>query len=171
MSARAAWRLETLGFSHVYRYTPGKADWAANGLPTEGKAADRPQAGDIARKDVPTCGLTERVANARDRAHAAGWDLCLVVDGNGVVLGRLRDEAFAAPPQENVENVMESGPTTIRPDVLIDSIRSRLSERNIENVLVTTSDGVLIGVLYREDAERQVDAGGTDDEEACLCGP
>lgn len=36
MSARAAWRLEQLGFERVFRYTPGKADWAAAGLPMEG---------------------------------------------------------------------------------------------------------------------------------------
>src|SRR5437773_6189207 len=27
LSARAAWRLESMGFQEVYRYTPGKADW------------------------------------------------------------------------------------------------------------------------------------------------
>ena len=29
LSARAAWRLESMGFQEVYRYTPGKADWLA----------------------------------------------------------------------------------------------------------------------------------------------
>jgi hypothetical protein len=32
MSARAAWRLEGLGFPQVRRYTPGKMDWLAGGL-------------------------------------------------------------------------------------------------------------------------------------------
>src|SRR6059036_3067934 len=36
LSARAAWRLETMGFQEVYRYTPGKADWLAAGWETEG---------------------------------------------------------------------------------------------------------------------------------------
>jgi hypothetical protein len=35
----AAWRLESLGFAQVYRYTPGKADWLANELPVEGQQA------------------------------------------------------------------------------------------------------------------------------------
>lgn len=39
MSPRAACRLETLGFHHVYDYMPGMADWLARGLPREG---DRP---------------------------------------------------------------------------------------------------------------------------------
>ena len=33
LSARAAWWLESLGFAQVLRYTAGKADWAAYGLP------------------------------------------------------------------------------------------------------------------------------------------
>jgi hypothetical protein len=42
MSARAAWRLEELGFRQVYDYVPSKIDWFANGLPREGKAAEIP---------------------------------------------------------------------------------------------------------------------------------
>ena len=34
MSDRAAWRLESLGFTRVYRYTPGKDGWLAMGLPS-----------------------------------------------------------------------------------------------------------------------------------------
>jgi len=37
LSARAAWRLETMGFQEVYRYTPGKADWLAAGFETNNK--------------------------------------------------------------------------------------------------------------------------------------
>ena len=51
MSARAAWRLESLGFSQVYRYTPGKMDWLARGLPREGAAAAVIQADDLVRQD------------------------------------------------------------------------------------------------------------------------
>src|SRR5207249_889428 len=38
MSPRAAWRLESLGFTEVYEYSAGKSDWGAYGLPLEGKA-------------------------------------------------------------------------------------------------------------------------------------
>ncbi|MFF5019711.1 rhodanese-like domain-containing protein [Streptomyces sp. NPDC001165] len=40
MSPRAAAQLEQLGFRQVYDYVPGKADWLAAGLPTEGPAAE-----------------------------------------------------------------------------------------------------------------------------------
>src|SRR6476660_1393435 len=43
LSARAAWRLESMGFQEVYRYTPGKEDWIAAGFETEGTNTDRPR--------------------------------------------------------------------------------------------------------------------------------
>ncbi len=90
MSARAAWRLETLGFTEVYDYAPSKADWMAWGLPREGRSASVPTVGEVARRDVPTCALADTVGAARDRARAAGSDLCEVVTSGGVVLGLLR---------------------------------------------------------------------------------
>jgi hypothetical protein len=90
MSPRAAWRLESLGFTQVFEYVAGKADWFAFGLPSEGRDANTPRVGQIACRDVPTCTLRERVGEIRDRVEAAGWDECLVVNDQTVVLGRLR---------------------------------------------------------------------------------
>jgi hypothetical protein len=61
MSRRAAWRLENMGFRDIHDYVDSKLDWMAAGLPTEGTNAQRPRAGEVARKDVPTCGLKENV--------------------------------------------------------------------------------------------------------------
>jgi rhodanese-related sulfurtransferase len=36
LSVQAAWRLERIGFSDVYDYVAGKADWRSAGLPLEG---------------------------------------------------------------------------------------------------------------------------------------
>src|SRR5258707_1198299 len=55
MSARAAWRLETLGVEQVFRYAPGKEDWMAAGLPIVGSRASIPRVGSVARRDVPKC--------------------------------------------------------------------------------------------------------------------
>ena len=65
MSPRAAWRLESLGFGDVYDYVAGKLDWMAAGLPTDGTNAQHPRAGDVARKDVPTAQLDERLGDVR----------------------------------------------------------------------------------------------------------
>ncbi len=48
MSPRAAWRLESLGFTKVFDYVAGKADWSASGLPMEGKLANYCRAGSVA---------------------------------------------------------------------------------------------------------------------------
>src|SRR5262249_35133124 len=52
LSARAAWRLESMGFQEVYRYTPGKADWLAAGWETEGSAGKPPRIKQFLQKDV-----------------------------------------------------------------------------------------------------------------------
>ncbi len=56
MSPRAAWRLEHLGFEEVYDYVPGKADWVAAGLPTDGSGERTARVVDVIDRSVPTCG-------------------------------------------------------------------------------------------------------------------
>jgi predicted transcriptional regulator len=164
MSSRAAWRLETLGFAQVYRYEPGKSDWLANGLPVEGKRASVPRAGDVARRDVPMCRLGEHVGDVRDHMRAAAWDTCLVVTDGNVVLGRLRKAQLASDAAAVVDDVMELGPTTIRPDELLESLVPRLKERRVGTTIVTVPSGQLVGILFSDDAERRLEefkAGGS----------
>src|SRR5258708_11918772 len=117
MSPRAAWRLESLGFAEVYDYAAGKADWLAWGLPREGRAAQVPTVGEVARRDVTTCGLADRVTDAKARAQAAGFEACVVVNERRVVLGLLRSQELDADPDAVAEQVMRAGPTTYRPNV------------------------------------------------------
>jgi len=154
MSPRAAWRLESLGFTQVFEYVAGKADWLASGLPIEGKLANYCRAGSVARADVPTCRLTDRVADALEQVQASDHCVCVVTNDQGVVLGRLGERALLTDPEGLVEQVMESGPTTTRPDDPLESITERLRGRGVDSILVTTPDGRLVGILYLEDAER-----------------
>ena len=154
MSPRAAWRLESLGFTQVFEYVAGKANWLAFGLPTEGRDADTPRAGQIARRDVPTCSLRERVGEIRDRVAAAGWDECLVVNDQRVVLGRLRGSALEAPVETMSDAIMEPGPTTTRPDEPLSKLVPRLRNKHVERIIVTTPDGRLVGIAERRAAER-----------------
>lgn len=149
MSPRAAWRLDSLGFQQVYDYVAGEADWFASGLPREGRDASIPRVGDVARRDVPVCQLDDRVGDVRERVHAAGWDICVVVNCERVVLGRLRGAALLAPAAQPVEAVMEAGPTTIRPDMRLTEMAERMRQKNTVSVIVTTSDGRLVGLLER----------------------
>src|ERR1700686_53229 len=117
MSPRAASRLETLGFTEVYDYVDGKLDWMAAGLPTEGTNALQPRAGDTARKDVPTCGLKDRLADVRERVVAQGWDSVVVVTEDRVVIGLLRSKELAKDGEQLIDQAMRPGPSTFRPYV------------------------------------------------------
>ncbi len=158
MSPRAAWRLETLGFRSVYDYGGGKQNWLSAGLPTEGEDAREPRAGAVARADVPVCSLDESVGEAAERVREIGWDRCVVVNEERVVLGLLREKDLASSdPEASVEGVMRNGPATFRPDEPVGKLAKRMREREASAVVVTTSDGRLVGLLYREDAERLAD--------------
>ena len=176
MSPRVAWRLETLGFTNVYDYVAGKADWFAAGLPREGELTSIPRTGDVARRDDVTCRPTDRISDVIDRVRAAGNETCIVTTDGGVVLGRVRTDRLDGGSQEPVEEVMELGPTTTRADTTLEAILKRLNARNVESILVATSDGRLVGTLYRSDAEARLQEGRvekaeqpTDEENCCCC--
>ena len=137
----------------MYDYVAGKLDWLAAGLPTEGTNASRARAGDVARRDVPTCRLEEPIRAVRERATAAGWDACVVVNHERVVLGLLRAEELRKGHEERVERVMRPGPSTFRPHMSIDEIAKFMVTHDLPNCPITTSDGRLVGLLRREDLE------------------
>ena len=154
MSPRAACRLEALGFSDVYDYVGGKADWLAHGLPVEGSGSRAPRAGEVARDDVATVALGERLESARERIATSPYGFGLVASEKGVVLGRLRMSAIEGAGDGVVEAAMEPGPSTIRPDVDAGELRARLEQRDLRTAVVTTPDGVLVGIFNRADVER-----------------
>jgi len=155
MSPRAAWRLESLGFAKVYDYVAGKLDWMAAGLPTEGTNAQRPRAGQVARADVPTCGLGEGLGAVRDRVRGQGWDAVVVVNDERVVLGLLRSKELAQDSGLTIEQAMRPGPSTFRPFVAIAEMARFMTEHDLDSSPITTSDGRLVGLLLRSDAVRE----------------
>jgi len=157
MSARAAWRLEQLGFEEVYDYVGSKSDWFACGMPREGKSAEVPWAGDLARDDVPTCSPHEGIGKLRDQVLVGGYDFCVVVNEQRIVFGLLRGDALAKDPTSSAEEVMELGPKTILPSKPIEELLAARSSQGVKNWLVATSHGVLLGALSRDLAERALE--------------
>jgi rhodanese-related sulfurtransferase/CBS domain-containing protein len=157
LSPRAAWRLESMGFTEVYDYADGKLDWMGAGLPTEGANAARPRAGDVARTDVPTCGMDERAEDVRERVRSQGWDACVVVNEERVVLGLLRSAELASGSGPLIRHAMRPGPSTFRPSVGIEEMVRFMTEHDLVSSPVTTSDGRLVGLLLREDAVKAAD--------------
>jgi predicted transcriptional regulator len=135
----------------------GKLDWLAAGLPTKGTNAERPRAGTVARGDVPTCRLDEPVGEVRERVRAAGWDACVAVNDERVVLGLLREAELDRDGGEPIERVMRPGPSTFRPHVPIVEMARFMVAHDLPTSPITSSDGRLIGVLRREDAVQAAD--------------
>ena len=135
----------------MYDYEAGILDWTGAGLPTEGTSAQRPRLADVTRRDVPTCALGERLGDVRDRAAAAGWDACVVVSPERVVLGLLRAKELDADPDLTAERAMRSGPSTYRPSVSVAEMRRIMADRDLDSSPVTTSDGRLVGLVRRQD--------------------
>src|SRR5919197_3454342 len=131
MSPRAACRLETLGFADVYDYVAGKQEWLAYGLPTEGERSAVLTAGDIARKDVVTCGLSDRIGHVRENARRSDYGFALVVSATGVLLGQLRRAALEGNADATAERAMEAGPSTVRPDADLAALVERLRTRDL----------------------------------------
>ena len=151
MSPRAACRLDTLGFEHVYDYLTGKFDWFARGLPREGDKADEPRAVDFAGQDVVACRLHDPVGEIRQRVEASPYGFALVVSADGVLLGRLRKTALDGDPQAVADTVMEPGPSTVRADTAPAPLRERLERSDLHFAVITDPDGRLLGVVLRED--------------------
>lgn len=134
----------------VFDYVAGKLDWLANDLPTEGELAGMPKLGDLANRHVSTCFPEEDAGGVLDKMKQDGRDLCVVVDKERVVLGIVKNEA-TKNSQQSVDQVMEPGPSTFRPYVAVKELADQIAGKNIAAVLVTTSDGRLIGSLRAED--------------------
>jgi CBS domain-containing protein len=152
MSPRAACRLTQLGFAPVYDYTLGKVDWIAAGLPTVRAGQPGRRVVDAVRRDVPTCAPGTPAGAALQQARARGWDRCVVVAGQGIVVGILRAGRISATEQAPAAEVMQPGPATVRAHEDLAATRQRMNQRHVARLLVTTPDGSLIGVVEAADS-------------------
>jgi CBS domain-containing protein len=143
-----------MGFEQVYDYKQGKRDWGSFGLPREGTITKEPSAGELARRDVPTCSLEDDLREVCERVRKSGWDTCFVVNEEHVVLGRLGRGAIGSGDARTVEEAMTEGPSTARPGIGASALLERMKKRNLTSFPVTTSDGRLVGLALRADVER-----------------
>jgi len=143
-----------MGFTEVYDYEHGKRDWGSFGLPREGTVTHEPTAGDVARRDVPTCALEDDLGAVRERVRAAGWDTCIVVNETSVVLGRLGRSALRGDDEASVEDAVTEGPSTVRPSIGVSALLDRMRPKGLTSFLITTSDGRLVGLVLRDELER-----------------
>jgi Mg/Co/Ni transporter MgtE len=103
---------------------------------------------------VPTCRLPEPIGEVAERVAAAGWNACVVVNEERVVLGLLRADQLAEGGDRPVAQAMRAGPSTFRPHVPIEDLAHYMTQHDLPSAPVTTSDGRLVGLLRVEDATR-----------------
>jgi len=151
MSPRAAGRLTRLGFTHVYDFVAGKADWLAAGRPTE-RAAGGEALVCEALTTVATCLLDGSISDLADTDADAVPGIWAVIDAFGVVHGRLRRENLTGHGDTTAELAMEIGPTTVRADEPLDALRERMKRRDVDHVLVTSPEGYLLGAVTSPDS-------------------
>jgi CBS domain-containing protein len=138
MSPRAAWRLERLGFE-VYDYAAGKVDWLAAGLATIRAELAPRRALDDVDHDPRTCAPDAPVAEL-DAGSV------IVLNDHGIVLGRVR-AGDRSDDVRTAEEAMEPGPTTVRAHEPLDELLDRMERRHVEEIIVTTPEGQLVGVV------------------------
>jgi CBS domain-containing protein len=79
------------------------------------------------------------------------WLICVVVNGEGIVQGLLGRQALRAGEPIPAAEAMSLGLSTIRPSARREAVAERMRDQQLIRIVVTHSDGVLVGVLRRED--------------------
>lgn len=142
-----------LGFTQVYDYVAGKADWLAHRPPTEGEQAQVPRAKDVLRRDAVTAHPGEPAGMVAARVARSPFGFALVVAEDTTLLGRFRKVALDGDPAARAEQVMEAGPSTVRADR---PLAERLRDRGLRTAVVTAPDGRLLGVVRLTDMEARL---------------
>jgi predicted transcriptional regulator len=133
----------------VYDYAAGKMDWLAADLPFDGTAQ---LAGMFTRRGVATTGERTTAAEALRLLEAQGFGPVIVLNQAGVVMGAAYREALAAASGEaEVGTVMRLGVSTVRPSEDAAELAHRMGHAEVTRVVVTRSDGTLIGLFFAAD--------------------
>lgn len=169
MSARAAWRLEQLGFAEVYDYRLGRKDWQSAALPLEGTDVRANIVADAITHDPPKAHVEESVGLARERL--AGGTQVIVVNEEGVVLGVMRKESWDHPDDTLVGDAMRLGPATVRPGSQLAPLVGRMEDKEVESVIVSDAEGLLVGVVTLEAGQDALDGDVESSFQTCECCP
>lgn len=148
LSPRAAVRLDLFGFKDVVDYVPGKAAWLGAGQPTEGRVLDADRIGAILRHDIGQCAPDDTVADLEGRF--GDWPVCVVL-ADDMVVGVVRPEVLGLKPDTRVGDVLQPGPSTVRPDVPRAEMAKRFDKDSLTYVIVTTYAGRFLGALRPSD--------------------
>ena len=131
----------------MYDYYVGKLDWIACDLPTEGEGEHPDRITHFMDRTVPTCRTDEPVKGVTARLEGSGWDVCAVLNEHNIVQGRLRPQKIDPDDARPAEEAMEPGPATERPHASYAAAIQRMQSHRVATLLISTPDGVLLGVI------------------------
>ena len=80
----------------------------------------------------------------------------IVVNEQRMVLGRIPPARLGDAGDRLAEAVMDVGPTTVRAHEPLDPLLERMARRNVNEIVVTTPDGELLGVVWRSTGRRAI---------------
>ena len=87
------------------------------------------------------------------RVEASAYGFALATSSTGTLLGRVRRSRCEGRYDARVEEVMEEGPSTVRPDTRAEELADRLRDRDLKTGVVTTPEGRLLGIVLRSELE------------------
>lgn len=119
-------------------------DWIDSDLPFEGTIREE-TLGFLADRSVPTCRSGELAAAARGRV--ADRRPSAVLNEDGVLLGLLADDGDG--PGRVIDRMREA-PSTYRPHVTAEEVLPQVERRRLDDVIVTTLEGRLVGFVSAE---------------------
>lgn len=130
----------------MYDLIGGRATWTAFGLPTVGEVGDHRRISHYVQP-ASTVDVSGRAGDVQ------GMDGPVAVLGpGGVLVGSLDASTVGALPVDTaIAPIMVPAPGTIRPELRIEEVATRLRDDSLEHVFVTTIGGVLLGIVRRED--------------------
>jgi CBS-domain-containing membrane protein len=118
-------------------------------LPVEGERAGEKRAGHFAQNDAVTCALSDDALAVHERIDVSPHGFALVLAADGTILGRLRHSAIDEAGSGTAEELMNPGPSTVRPDTDVGELRQKLDAKGLKTAIVSTPEGKLIGVIAR----------------------
>ncbi|HZD39981.1 MAG TPA: CBS domain-containing protein, partial [Terriglobales bacterium] len=84
----------------------------------------------------------------------------VVINKAKVVLGLVDQAIWSRHKAARAEEIMDPAPVTYRPNTTIEQAAAFMSKHSLSSVLVTTSDGELLGAVDRPIVEHAVDETG-----------
>ena len=120
----------------------------------EGNGPFRYVAGQVLRPVTFTCSPDASAGDIRERLRTD--PVCVVVNEQGIVLGRVRPNDLPTEDDARVADFMQLGPATVQRREELDGLVERMRNKGVSTILVTTPKGELLGYVDRADAERLI---------------